>query len=269
MAEKQDSEVVRTITSDNERIFSARAVQMATGLTSRQLNDWDERGALPHSREGEVGWRRFSIREIFALMVCVELRNKFDVSVERVKHVQEIMLKDGADYFIDAANLMESLGLGVWLLTDFGSTLIMDSELKFKLLWEYGFFGGDGDDAYALLKLNPLVNRLLSYREEPLFLPANGRGRELMTISSVETKEECEALKLIRSGDYESVEIVAPNGKIETLYATAQVDPTADLNQIRREHPFQTLTVKMKDGKTHSVTQQKVIKPSRPKGQPQ
>lgn len=255
----------------DERVYSARDVLRASGLTARQLNDWDERGALPHDREGETGWRRFSIREIFVLMVCAELRTQFGVSVERVKFVQKFMLQDGADHFQAAIRLMGVLGLGVWLLTDFEGTFIMDSEMEFEQLWSMGYFGGDEPAAYALLKVNPLVNRLLGCMKEPILLPAHGRGYQIMNDPSYNiglySPEELEAIELIRSGNYESVEIVAPNGRIETLYATARVDPTADLNQIRREHPFQTLTVKMKDGKTLSVTQQKVIKPSRPRGQ--
>jgi hypothetical protein len=224
-------------------------------LVSR--HDWDERGALPHDREGDVGWRRFSIREIFVLMVCYELRSKFGVSVERVKYVQEFMLQDGADHLAVAIQLMGILGVGVWLLTDFEDTFIMDSELEFEQLWSMGFFGGDKPASYAMLKMNPLVNRLLGCMKEPVFLPAHGRGYEIMHDIrynlGVYSPEEFDAIELIRSGDYESVEIVAPNGKIETLYATARVDPTADLDEIRRKHPFQTLTVKMKDGKTVSV----------------
>ena len=274
MAVEQDQAKIQSaFEAARERVFSARDVQRASGLTARQLNDWDERGALPHDREGEIGWRRFSIREMFVLVVCAELRSKFGVSVERVKHVQKFMLQDGADHFAAAIRLMGVLGVAVWLLTDFEGTFVMDSELEFDQLWSMGYFGGDEPASYALLKVNPLVNRLLGCMKEPMFLPTHGRGYEIMHDIrynlGVYSPEEFEAIELIRSGDYESVEIVAPSGKIETLYATARVDPTADLDEIRRKHPFQTLTVKMKDGKTVSVTQQQVIKPSRPKGQTQ
>lgn len=274
MNEKQDRVNVQSaFEAASERVFSARDVQRASGLTARQLNDWDERGALPHDREGETGWRRFSIREIFVLMVCAELRSKFGVSVERVKFVQKLMLQDDADHFASAVQLMEILGVGVWLLTDFEHTFIMDSELELGELWSMGLFGTDKPAAFALLKMNPLVNRLLACMKEPEYLPTHGRGYDIMHDIRYNlggySPEELEAIQLIRSGDYESVEIVAPNGKIETLYATARVDPSVDLNQIRREHPFQTLTVKMKNGKTVSVTQQTVFKPSSPKGQSQ
>ena len=126
MAVEQDQAKIQSaFEAARERVFSARDVQRASGLTARQLNDWDERGALPHDREGEIGWRRFSIREMFVLVVCAELRSKFGVSVERVKHVQKFMLQDGADHFAAAIRLMGVLGVALWLLTDFEGTFVM------------------------------------------------------------------------------------------------------------------------------------------------
>lgn len=249
-----------------ERVFTAREVQQASGLTRRQINDWDGRGALPHEREGDSGWRRFTARDIFILMVCAELRSRFGVSVERIRFVQEFMLQEGADHLQAAIDIMASLGVAVWLLTDFESTFDMDSELEFADQWRHGFYGGERDASFALLKVSPIVNRLLALRSEPTHLPLHGRGYEVMQemrdLLAVRSPEEYEALQLIRSGDYERVEIVAPNGKIKTLYATAKVDPTADLSKIAQEHPYQTLIVTRRDGRTVSIERTTSHKPS-------
>lgn len=249
-----------------ERVFTAREVQQSSGLTARQMNDWDERGALPHEREGDSGWRRFTARDIFVLMVCAELRSRFGVSVERIKYVQGFMLQDGADHLEAAIYLMAHLGVAVWLLTDFEETFVMDSELEFTDMWGHGYFGGDHESSFALLKLSPIVNRLLAMRTDSTPIPLHGRGYEIMqemrAAFGVRTPEEYEALQLIRSGNYERVEIVAPNGKIETLYATARIDPTANLNKIAEEHPYQTLIVRCQDGRTVSVEQTTSHKPS-------
>jgi DNA-binding transcriptional MerR regulator len=249
-------------------VFTARDVQENSGLTSRQLNDWDERGALPHDRETGSSWRRFSMLDVFILMTCAELKRQFGVSVDRVKYVQECMLQEGANHLEAAIRLMSTLGVGVWLLTDLEKTFIMDSELEFADLWQHGYFGGEGPKSYAMLKMNPIVNQLLACRSEPVFrfLPNHGRGYELMSevrsTFGVRSPEELEVLQLIRSGEYESVEIIAPDGRIETILANAKINPTADLYEILRKHPFQSLTVKQKDGRMVSIQQEAIVKHS-------
>lgn len=248
----------------HERVFTAHDVQEVAGLSSRQLNDWDQRGALPNERGTKAGWRRFTARELFILMTCGELRRQFGVSVDRIRYVQQFMLRDEANHLEAAIRLMSSLGVAVWLLTDFEETFIMDSELEFQDLWQLGFFGGSDPAAYALLKINPIVNQLLGTRKERVFLPNHGRGyeimREMRSAFGVESASEFDVLQLIRSGDFERVEIVAPNGKIETIRTTSNPDPGADLDQIRREHPFSTLTVVQRNGKTVSIEQVATIK---------
>ena len=95
--------------------YSPKNVHAVTGLTPRQLNDWDERGALPHERKGKEGWHRFSGRDIFALMVCSEFRRTLGIPVERLKFVREFMTQDGANHLSAAINLMGFLGVGVWI----------------------------------------------------------------------------------------------------------------------------------------------------------
>lgn len=251
----------------DQRIFSSRDVQDAAGLSSRQQNDWDSRGALPHDRTGDEGWRRFSGRDLFVLMICAELRRSFGVPVERLKYVQDFMLQDGADHLGVAIEMMSSLGLGVWLLTDFEKTFIMDSELEFADLWSHGFFGGDREHAFALLKLNPLVNRLLSCLKDPIRLEAHGRGYEISKAAYLygrtRTPEEAEVLEIIRSGDFERVEVTAPDGKVETIRTTARPGAAARLEDLLTEHEYQTLTVVKKDGQVRNVVQEVTLKPQR------
>jgi DNA-binding transcriptional MerR regulator len=242
--------------------FSPGEVQELTGLSSRQQNDWDNRGALPHVREADEGWRRYTPRQVFVLMVCSELRKKTGVSVERLKFIQDFMLQEEADHLASAIQLMGLLGMGVWLLTDFEKTFIMDSELEFDSLWNMGFFGGDSEQTYVLLKVNPIVNRLLACRKEPVHLEAHGRGRELMhlTVGS-NTPEEDEVLELIRSGDFEKVEVMVPNGVIETIKTTSRPDVTSRLESLLENHEYQTMHVHRRNGKVVSLQQEVTIKP--------
>ena len=61
------------------RLFSSCDVHQAAGLSLQQQNYWDQRGVLPHARSGAAGWRRFSLREVFALAISTEIRRRFGV----------------------------------------------------------------------------------------------------------------------------------------------------------------------------------------------
>jgi hypothetical protein len=250
----------------DDREYSSRDVQEAAGLTARQQNDWDGRGLLPHAREGVEGWRRFTPREIFVLMVCSEIRRQFGTPVERLKYVQDFMLQDGANHFEAAVELMDFLGVGVWLLTDFESTFIMDSELEFIDLWQLGFFGAgiEQPKAFALLPINPLVNRLLSCLKDPVQLEAHGRGYEIMrsarAMNQVRTREEAMVLEMIRSKKFVRVEVESPDGNVATIRTTTRPDPATRLDELLDE-PYQRLSVVTKEGKVVSIEQEVTTKP--------
>ena len=54
--------------------------------------------------------------------VCNEIRKRFGVPVERLTFVRNFMLQPKADHFREAAELMATLGVGVYLLTDLEDT---------------------------------------------------------------------------------------------------------------------------------------------------
>jgi len=247
--------------------YSSKDVHEVTGLTSRQLNDWDERGALPHERNGKEGWRRFSGRDIFALMVCSEFRRNLGIPVERLKFVKEFMSQDGANHLSAAIHLMGVLGVGVWVMTDFEDTFVMDSELEFHDLWRHGYFGASNESTLAFVNVTPLVNKLLGALKEPMEFEAHGRGYEILrsldgtgpTLSA----EERLVLDLIRGGEVDKVEVVLRSGDVETIRTTARVDAAADLTQLLSGEPYQRLTVLKKNGTVVLVEQELTMKPTK------
>lgn len=250
----------------DDRDRSSRDLQDATGLTPRQQNDWDSRGALPHQREGEEGWRRYTPREIFALMVSAEIRRQYGIPVERLKWVQQFMLKKDANHFEAAAELMAMLGVGVWLCTDLEETFVMDSELEFTDMWRIGYFGAEHKRAFVFLPVNPLVNRLLSCLKEPVELKAHGRGYEIMrsveNMHRARSPEEQLVLDLIRNEEVDTVAVVSPSGEVETIRTTTRHDSVADILQLLDE-PYQRLTVAKKDGNVVHIEQELTIKPQK------
>src|SRR5713101_2299156 len=131
--------------------FTAGDVKNAAGMSYRQLNDWDAKGALPSQREQESGWRKFSPREIFAIMVCKEIRDRFGAPLESLRFVREFMLQDGADHFRAAIEIMNR-GLAVFILTDLKDTFVMDSDLEFEDLFHLGYLRASENQGYILLQ---------------------------------------------------------------------------------------------------------------------
>lgn len=246
-----------------QRAYSAREVQEVAGLSARQIHDWDSRGALPNSRDGAEGWRRFSSREVFVLAVCAELRRQFSIPVERLRFVQHFMLQDGADHFQAAIRLISTLGVGVWLLTDFESTFVMDSELEFSDMWEHGFFGSDHQKPFVLMAVNPLVNRLLVSLKEPISLEPHGLGYEVMAevrkAQQVRTPEELLVLQKIRSGEFTKVEVTALDGEVTTIRTTSHPDPQTNLANLLDE-PYQRVTLTNKGGSVVSIVKEVTTK---------
>ncbi len=70
--------------------FKAGDAKKAAGLSYRQLNDWDQKGALAGERASESGWRKFSPRELFAVLICAEIRKRFGVPVESLNWIKSL-----------------------------------------------------------------------------------------------------------------------------------------------------------------------------------
>jgi len=165
-------------------MFLSRDVHGAAGLSSRQLNDWDGRGALPHGRSREEGWRRFGLQELFALATCAEIRRRFGVPVQRLKWVQDCMLQDGVNLLNQAVGAIQMCGESVWLLTDLEKTLIISPEFEFEGLWSGPFFAAHKESAFVLLNVTPLVHRVLGRLDDDILLETYGYDDE--TLQQVE-----------------------------------------------------------------------------------
>lgn len=72
------------LTNTSKDDFKARDVLELAGLTYRQLHDWEERaGVLESKRATSGGWRKFSLKEIVALAICVRLRESLSLPLQQ------------------------------------------------------------------------------------------------------------------------------------------------------------------------------------------
>lgn len=239
----------------------------ASGLTPRQVNDWDSRGALPNDREAERAHRRFTPQQVFAISVCAQFRRDFGVPVERLSFLRDWLLDDedeGMDYLNYAARLMTEHGVGVWVLTDFTETVLVATEMELADIWAGGFFGADNMASYAFVNVNPIVNKVLvAIGRSPI--ESHERYRDLVRAvrdsDRARPHGERKVLNLIRSGQYQSVEVISPDGKAITIRATEHFAPGADLRAILDEADNQVVTTTKRRGKVTGTQRTMTIKP--------
>lgn len=236
--------------------FKAKDVRQLADLSSRQLSDWDGKGALPGTRSGSEGWRRFTPREVFTLMVLSEIRRKFGVPVDRLAFVKNFMLQPGADHFKAAIELIAVLGTGVCILTDLEETFLLDSDIEIANLLSAGMLGTNDPGGYVLVKVNHLVNRILAATKSTIQLDAHGAGYRIMAEAAAQTRanasEEIELLKAIRSGQFKEIEIKLKDGRIIGGDAHGDVSPE-DLFGLVRDADYVSLKLTKADGKVVRV----------------
>lgn len=239
--------------------FTAGDVKNAAGMSYRQLNDWDAKGTLPGQREEESGWRRFSPREIFSIMVCKEIRDRFGTPLESLKYIQNFMLQDGADHLQAAVDRMR-YGFAVFILTDLKKTFVMDSDLEFEDLFHYGLVRASENQGYIFIQVNHLVNRLLACLEQPAALHIHDAVYEVVKQAQAEpilrNEQEVAILRAIRNRDYKRVILTKRNDEevlLEVEQDLSGSDAAKDLNAVIAEHDFQTLTVSRHAGKNVRV----------------
>lgn len=241
---------------DDERTFTARDAKELAGLSYRQLNDWESRGAAQNDRAGGAGWRKFTPKQLFALMVCNEIRKQFSIPVEKLNFVNSFMLRPGRNHIAAAARLM-GYGLHVFLLTDLEKTFVLDSDLEFTAMFEAGYFRSENGLPFLLVRLNEVVNRLLGALKDPVHLQTTdtlydtvAKSNAARTISS---EAEFELLAAIRSGKYDRIEIRTRDGEIQFVNAAGDVangdlSITPDSVRLARASGFETVSVTSRDG---------------------
>jgi DNA-binding transcriptional MerR regulator len=154
----------------------AKDVSRILQISSRQLNDWEQRGMLktlferPQSRKAE-GWRQFKILDLVALAILKKAKN-FGISVTSFK-------ENAASMFSFNENLVEFIphivyGLKVYFYTDLEG-----------ILGYYGCEPGEdgihfsdqqlqGIDAMTLIHINPLVDHIFLHLQHSDFEPQKG-----------------------------------------------------------------------------------------------
>lgn len=146
-----------------ETPYSAKNVAEVAGLSYRQLNDWENKGVMPSKRGSESGWRKFSPRDVFVIMICSEIHEQFGTPLESLGYIKRMMLQPKANHLFAAVEMMD-YGLTPYLMTNLKDHFMMQSSDELgKYICQTFSTDSEETDTYILLGLRPIVKRLLLY----------------------------------------------------------------------------------------------------------
>jgi len=197
-------------------MFTASEARTLAGVTYRQINDWDAKGALPSQRTKGSGWRRFDPKQFFVILVCAEIRKQFGVPIEKLAWLQKFMLQDGADHFSAALKMMKH-GLAVLILTDLSQHFHMDADFAIGDLLGMGYCRCDEPQSYVLLLVNPIVNKMLQALKEPMRLEISETTYDSLSdaqaVMRVRDTAELAVLELMRQPNVPKITVTQTNDK--------------------------------------------------------
>ena len=251
----------------NDPSFTAGDVKHAAGLSYRQLNDWDSKGALPNSREQEACWRKFTVRDLFVLMVCSEVRKRYGMPLEKLVWLKSFMLQGGADHFQAAVRMMQH-GLAVFIFTDLEKSFDMAADIAIADMLELGYCRYDHPHAFIFICVNPIVNKILAALKKPVRLEISDRVYKARWAANdkfrVQDDAELAVLDAMRDDDVKRFIVTARDKEI-LLELEQELQEGTDLNTAVGGHDFQTVTIKRHEGKNVRISRTMPKKISREK----
>ncbi len=255
----------QTIPADKD--LTASDLQKASGMSYRQLNSWDEKGAIPSSREHEEAWRKFTPNDFFTILICKELRDRFGVSFEAIRKLQDRFDKDKVNNLQQAINLITPLGYTVCLFTDLEEDFFIDQDLEIANYIRAGLFRKKNAKDYIVLRLNPLVNKIFEILKKPPVPDGDEWYQKLFELQGqrfVQNDAEFHLLSIVRSKDFRSITVHLKDGRI---YQTdtyeelrEKVDDTNELMKIIKEKQYQSVAIDLVNGEVIRISRKSPIK---------
>lgn len=237
------------ITSALEFEFTPAHVRNAAGLTYRQINQWEENGVLPRDSERGRSWRRFGAREMFAILICAELRKRFDTPYEDLAWLQARIVNDAVDPLRLSLDEMAARATAVYLLTDFRDIVRVANDVQQAETFRNASLRDEVEHGFVMLRLNGIVNRLLALAGLSTPLPITDMHydalRRAESVNVASTVEEVRALSLLRRTDVDRVSFIFESGRV----ARAEIEQTlrgikaADVAAVMAAAPYQVVQV--------------------------
>lgn len=191
-----------------------------TGLSSRVVSHWAEKGLLPDGLKGEVGWRKFTITEMVWLKIAIQLRD-FGFPLDKIVSIKkQIMIfnRENKTYpILDCYISQACLDYDVYvvILTDGRADIATALELELAKR-DLSFLR----KSMFLISLKSILLELgLPVQKAKISVPLNTEEVELYKSLSKENKE---------------VRAVISEGKIKEIETKSIVSESPDVGQINR-----------------------------------
>ncbi|MEK7632364.1 MAG: hypothetical protein AAB473_01075 [Patescibacteria group bacterium] len=232
-----------------------------TSLTYRQIHLLSKDGILD-AQEDEGKWRKFSFNELIFLAVTQELkRNGF--TNKQLLPLYKAFFKGEKDEGIPrmggivaeprglSAKAIGYAFLGIPIILKYSPDLGADFYDPVSI----NLYGGMGGKSFTCINLHEFVNELLgklgtkgSIDYGPMFKVCS----EVLLGGGSVSKEEKDVLEVMRSGDFEKIEVALKNGNVTTFRGTKRergdLSPK-DITDAIKAHDYQKVTIFVQGGK--------------------
>ena len=255
----------QAISTDKD--LTASDLNKASGMSYRQLNSWDEKGAIPSSRDTVDAWRKFTPDDFFTILICKELRDKFGVSFESIKRLQDKFEKDKFNNLQHTINCITPAGYTVCLFTDLQDDFYILNDLDMAALIQTGFFRKKNAKDFLILRLNPLVNKIFELLKKPPLPDGDAWYEKLFELQGkavVKNDAEFHLLSLVRSKDFRSITVHLKDGRIYQTDSyeelAEKVDGSNELMKIIKEKQYQSVSIDLADGEVIRISRKSPVK---------
>lgn len=204
--------------SADKRSIQAKDLLFVAGLSYRQLNEWEAKGALPSQRE-TAEWRRYTLTEAFVIAIAKTVRDSFGTPLESLGWLTRSLLDLPNDPLRWAFAKMRDHHVSLFLRTDLKSYVWLGIDIDLGEEFEGGAERSEDVAPTIVLQLNPIVNRILRFTNAPEPLPitdefyAEIEARRRMVVA--QTLEEIHVLSLLRLKDVNSITVTKKRDEIE------------------------------------------------------
>ena len=221
-------------------IFNAKRYTVKdSGISYRVINHWSEQGLLDDRREkNSKEWRKLSLIDILWLRILRELR-AFGVPLETLRNAhQTLFFCNNKPYpALEAAfgMVLRRMPIFVTIFQDGEADIATEECIEFSERIRGQL------PPFIRIPINELVGEILGNADK--LKPKYTNKLEM-------NETEMDALLSLRSGEYDSVNMRARDGKIERVEKKRKVEGAAErIIDLLKETDFGEVTVKVENGK--------------------
>jgi DNA-binding transcriptional MerR regulator len=247
----------------DERPIRAKDLKSAAGMSYRQLNEWEAKGALPSQRD-TAAWRRYTVTDAFVIAITKTVRDAFGTSLDSLSWLTRSLRDLPNDPLRWAVAKMRDHHMSLFLRTDLKSYVWLGTDIDLGDEFEAGAGRSEDIAPTILLQLNPIVNRVLRLTTTPDPLPitdefyAEIEATRRMEVA--QTLEEIHVLFLLRLKDVKSIKVIKKRDEIEAAEVEYQIQAqdqgatSQTVKQMLDELPWGEVSAKKADNGLTNIT---------------